>query len=162
MSESEILEIITDIRFLEGVQEAELRKIASMATLVDFPEGTVVFREGERTSRVYVVVGGSVGLELKVSNEGKKRIHTVGPGELLGWSPLLGESPMTATGRTLSSTKLLALEAGQVLALCHHDPKLGFQLMRKTAQALAQRLNATRLHLLDVYGQEIPLSQGNF
>jgi CRP-like cAMP-binding protein len=67
---------------------------------------------------------------------------------------------MTATARALAPTRLVALDASQVLALCHHDPAFGFTLMRRTAQALAARLSATRLQLLDVYRQELPVVAG--
>ena len=82
-------------------------------------------------------------------------IQTIGPGELLGWSPVLGSPLMTATSRVLAPATLVALNAGQILAVCEHNPRFGMEFMRRTAQALAVRLNATRLHLLDVYRQDL-------
>jgi CRP-like cAMP-binding protein len=81
----------------------------------------------------------------------------VGAGELLGWSSLLGQAPMTATSRALTTSRLIALDASQVLALCRFDPKFGFTFMKRTAEALAKRLNATRLQLLDVFRHELPV-----
>jgi CRP-like cAMP-binding protein len=63
---------------------------------------------------------------------------------------------MTATARALTPTKAISLFAAQVLALCHHNPRFGFLFMRRLAEALAARLNATRLQLLDVYKDELP------
>lgn len=156
MSEPEILDTLRGVRFLEGLGDAELRQIASVAHLVTFQPGAVIFREGVPMPNVFLVVEGSVGLEIPVPGQGGKRIHTIGGGELLGWSPLLDQQPMTATARALTATRLVAINAAQVLAMCHHDPKFGFTLMRRTAAALALRLNATRLQLLDVYRTELP------
>ncbi len=100
MSESTLLEVLRPIRFLEGVSEAELLQIASVAQLKNYPAGRTLFREGERLSCIFLVVDGSVGLELPVPGHGAKRIHTVGPGELLGWSPLLSELPRPTHTRT--------------------------------------------------------------
>jgi CRP-like cAMP-binding protein len=156
MNEKTLLDMLRTVRFLEGASEQEQQKLASVAEFESYQPGVVVFREGERLSRIFMVVDGSVSLEVRMPGQGPRRIHTVGPGELLGWSPVLGPQPMTATARAVTPTKLVSLDAGQVLALCHHDPAFGFAFMHRVARALAQRLNATRLQLLDVYRYELP------
>lgn len=156
MSEPSVLEILQGIRFLEGVPPGDLQRLAAVAELKRYAPNATVFREGDKISSIFLVAEGAVGLELLVPGQGAKRIHTVGTGELLGWSPVLGKMPMTATARALAPTLVAILDAGQVTALCHHDPMFGFIFMRQIALALAQRLNATRLQLLDVYHSEIP------
>jgi CRP/FNR family transcriptional regulator, cyclic AMP receptor protein len=156
VTDKPILEILRVLRFLQGIAEEELVRIASVAQVQGIPAGTALFRQGETLPYIFVVVEGSVALELRVPGRGATRIHTIGPGELIGWSPLLSELPMTATARALLPTRVVAINAAQVLALCHHDPQFGFTLMQRTAQALATRLDATRLQLLDVYRHEMP------
>jgi CRP-like cAMP-binding protein len=152
-----MLETLRNIRFLDDITDEERRQIASVARIEEYPPGVVLFREGERLTRIFLVAEGNVALELRVPCLGSTRIHTVGPGELLGWSPILGQLPMTATARALTTTHVVALDTAQVLALCYHDPEFGFAFMRRTAGALAARLNATRLQLLDVYRHELPV-----
>ena len=156
MSEPTLLEVLHRIRFLDGIAEEDLHRIASVARLQSYRTGTVLFREGDRITQIFLISQGNVALEVGVPGYGARRIHTVGAGELLGWSPVLDQGPMTATGRALAPTDVVAIDAFQVLALCHQDPNFGFAFMRRTARALAQRLNATRLQLLDVYGTELP------
>jgi CRP-like cAMP-binding protein len=158
MNESPLLEVLRRLRFLEGASEAEQKQIASVATLEAYQPGVLLFREGEPLSRVFVVIEGSVALEVRFPGKGSRRIHTVGAGELLGWSPILDQMPMTATARAITPTKLVSMDAAQILALCHHDTAFGFRFMTRVAQALAKRLNATRLQLLDVYRHELPVS----
>jgi CRP/FNR family transcriptional regulator, cyclic AMP receptor protein len=83
----------------------------------------------------------------------------VGEGELLGWSPVLEQSQLTATARALAATTAVEINASQILTVCEHDPRFGFELMRRAARALAKRLNATRLQLVDVYGNQMPESE---
>ena len=87
-----------------------------------------------------------------------KRLQTVGSGELLGWSPILGLVEMTATARAFQPTQVVAIDTKQLNAICEHNPRFGLEFMRRTAQALAQRLSATRLQLLDVYNHELPVT----
>jgi CRP-like cAMP-binding protein len=155
MRELMILDTLRTIRFLDDLNDEDRHKLAAMARLERYPPETFVFREGERPGRIFLVAEGSAALEIRLPEHGGRRIQIVGPGELLGWSPLLGPFPMTASARTLSPSRLIVLDAPQLLALCHHDPRFGFALMRRTATALAQRLSATRLQLLDVYRHQL-------
>ena len=70
-----------------------------MARLANFPAGAVVFRQGEPATTVYWLLEGNVTLEICAPGSGCKRILTVAPGELLGWSPLLEQQRLTATAR---------------------------------------------------------------
>jgi len=151
------LDIIKNVGFLHDISDEQLHWLASLAEMKDFPANTVLFREGQPSPLIYLVLQGSVSLEIGVPGRRRMRIHTVGTGELLGWSPVLKPGPMTATACTLVHCRLLVFNASQVLALCAHNNALGMELMRRTALALAQRLDATRLQLLDVYQHELPV-----
>lgn len=156
MSEPITPEFLRGLAFFAAATGDELRHLAAAATVEQHPAGAVPFREGERLTRFFVVAAGTVAIEIVGPDRRPRRIQTVGPGELLGWSPLLGPAPMTATARTLTPARLVSLDATSVAAACDADPRLGYLLMRRTAAAIASRLNATRLQLLDVYGAEIP------
>ncbi len=75
---------------------------------------------------------------------------------MVGWSPALGQPRLTATARALTNVLAIAIESSGCLALCKSEPRFGYELMKRTALALAKRLNATRLQLLNVYGDEMP------
>jgi CRP-like cAMP-binding protein len=109
---------------------------------------TVLFEEGHPSAHVYFVLSGTVSLEMSVSGRPAVQIQTVGEGELLGWSPLLGIGPMTATARTLTRCRLAALEVSQLHQFCENDPRFGMALMRQLAVVLAERLHAARTRLL--------------
>ena len=151
MSESSLIETLRGITFLEGATEPDLQRIAGVAQLEQYPIGSTLFRDNESLDCIFLIVAGSVALEIPGPDQAVKRTYTVGPGELLGWSPLLSKLPMTATARPLTLTRVVALNAGKVLALCEQDPRFGYAFMRRTAQALARRLDATRAQLADQY-----------
>jgi CRP-like cAMP-binding protein len=152
-----LTETLRGLKFLDGLSESDLKHIATVAQPEEYPPGALIFRQGERLTRVFLIVEGNVALLMRVADQQAKRVHTVGQGELLGWSPVLGPAPMTATARAMTPVRLIALETGQVLALCYQDPRFGFTFMRQAAKALAERLNATRVELLDVCGNVLPV-----
>lgn len=155
MSEEHTLETLRGLDFLEGVAEEHLQKLAEVAKSIDFPEGEVIFREGDPALHIYLIVEGRVSLEICAPAIGCRRILTVGKGELLGWSPVLEQAQLTSTARTITATNAIELRGSQVLTLCEHNPRFGYEFMRSTVQALAKRLNATQMQLVDVFGTEM-------
>jgi CRP-like cAMP-binding protein len=156
---SDTLDDLRRLRVVEGLDDEHLRQLAGIAQPVDFPAGAVVFREGDPAADVDLVVDGSVSLEVCAAGVGCRRILTVGEGELLGWSPVLEQARLSATARTLQPTRAVKFSGKQLLALCEHDPRFGFEFMRRAALALAHRLNATRMQLLNVYGETMPVTE---
>ncbi len=154
--QEQILDNLRGIRFLHDIEDEYLRSLASIADIQAIPEGTILFREGQDHPKIYFIVSGSIALEVRLSQRETKRLQTVGSGELLGWSPILGLVEMTATARALHPTQVIAIDGKQLKAYCEHNARFGFEFMRRTAQSLAQRLSATRLQLLDVYNNELP------
>jgi CRP-like cAMP-binding protein len=153
---SDLIETLRNIDLLTGFSEEELHQIASIAEEVDFAEGTLIFRENSPAEYLYLIVDGSVSLEICAPSVGCRRIFTVGRGELLGWSPVLENARFTATARAMSDVRTIRMQGQQLLALCESDHSLAYHFMQRAALALSKRLSATRLQLLNVFGNEMP------
>jgi CRP-like cAMP-binding protein len=156
MSKNVLTETLQEIRFLQDMAAEHLEEIANIAQVRVFDEFDVVFREGDVAENMYLVMFGIVSLEICAPGAGCRQILTLGPGELLGWSSLLGDR-YTSRARTPQGARLLQINVPQLMKICERDPQFGFELMRRTAVALAKRLSATRMQLLDVYGEHLPV-----
>jgi hypothetical protein len=86
-----------------------------------------------------------------VPGRGLVTIETLGPWTVLGWSWL--EPPhrwrFGATARR--ATSAIEIGARPVRRLIEQDPALGYALTRRFLDVLVDRLQATRLRLLDLY-----------
>jgi CRP-like cAMP-binding protein len=147
---------LRDASFLQELSDAHVEKLAELARLREFAPQAIIFREGDPPQSVYVVDAGRVGLEICAPGIGCRRILTAASGDLLGWSPVLEQSRLTATARALEPTRCFEFKAGQILAACEHDPEFGYAFMRRVALEMAKRLNATRMQLMDVFGGQLP------
>jgi CRP-like cAMP-binding protein len=145
------------IAFLEGFPPEYLKPLVGVAKIVEVPAGEVLFREGQKSPNIYLVTEGKVALEIDVVARGTTIIQTVGPGRVLGWTPVLSQGMMTATARAVEPCRLVALNAMQVLQACGQNPQFGMEFMKRTAMALSRRLDATRKHLLDAYEEALPV-----
>jgi CRP-like cAMP-binding protein len=141
------LEELESVSLLQQFTPAYVKQMASLAWLLEFQADQLVFAEGQPEGLVYLVLKGDVVLHIKVPDAEGIQVHRVGPGELLGWSPVLGRKAMTATARAVTRCRLAALDAGQIRDLGERDPRFGMEFYRCLAGALAERLHATRLQV---------------
>lgn len=150
------LELLRGIGFLSELSEEDLARIAEIAEIQEKDAGVVLFQEGGPCANLFLVIAGSVALDMHVPRRGQIRILTVGAGEILAWSALWGEQRMTATGTTLSKTVVVAIPGRELQELCDADRDIGYVVMQRMAVALSRRLLASRLQLLDLFSETQP------
>ena len=153
MSGRSLVEVLGESRFAAGLSPESLAAFAGLSRLKSFPPGTVLFQGGTENHNLFLVAEGDVALDMHVPGRGAVRILSVGPGEMLGWSALVGDGRMTATATTLNDVTALVCAGPALRSLCDHDHVLGYQVMRQMAIALSRRLLATRLQLLDLFAE---------
>jgi len=156
MNERELLEALRRHRLLSEVSDEQLIHLSAAASGVDYARDSVLFREGDAASFALLIVSGAVSLELCAPAVGCRRILTAGPGELVGWSAVLGQSTYSATARAKEDVRGVRLDAAKLHEAFHSDYRLGYELMRRTAQTLSKRLGAARLQAADLYGASSP------
>jgi CRP/FNR family cyclic AMP-dependent transcriptional regulator len=144
--------VLRDVRFFDGVGAADLELIAGCGSNVSFREGDLLFRDGEEASVFYVIRHGSVALETYVPPRGSVTIETLEAGEVLGWSWLFAPYRWHFDARALSLVRATGFDGACLRGKCEADPRLGYELMSRFAQVVIDRLQSTRLRLLDVYG----------
>jgi CRP-like cAMP-binding protein len=140
-------EEMKDIDFLRNLGEPYLNQVARMANLKEYAEETVIFRQGQDSPFIYLVLSGKVGLRVEEPDGGSVEVLRVGPGDLLGWSPVLGRHAMTATAHATTRCQVAVLDVSQILELCESDPRFATAFLRRIALVLSERLRGTRLSL---------------
>jgi CRP/FNR family transcriptional regulator, cyclic AMP receptor protein len=152
MNVREIRDLLAVEPFFADLDADYLDLVAGCGTNVRFDAGTMIFREGEPADTFYVLRQGKVALEIHVPERGALVIETLGPGELLGWSWLFPPYRWHFDARAIAATAAVALDGACLRGKCDDDTRLGYLLMRRFAEVSQERLQATRLQLLDVYG----------
>ncbi|MBE3035023.1 MAG: cyclic nucleotide-binding domain-containing protein [Actinobacteria bacterium] len=151
MEKESLAGILAGQPFLQGLQPQQVDLIVGCASNVRFEPGELVFRAGDEANHFYVVRSGRVSVEVIAPQYGAITIETVGEGDLLGWSWLIPPFQWHFDARALNLTRAIALDARCLRGKCDADPALGYELLKRFAQVMEQRLEATRLQLLDLY-----------
>lgn len=136
---------------LNELSDTAREKLAAIATIRKFDVGTVLFTESEHHAWFYFVTEGSVRLDMLTTHCGRQTILSLGRGDLLAWTSIIGDGVMTATAVAGEGLQAVMLPADQVRALIEADSRFGYELMKLLAKSLSRRLLATRLQLLDLF-----------
>jgi CRP-like cAMP-binding protein len=139
--------------FFKGLSEPHLALLTGCTSNVVFDAGAFVFREGQPADRFYLLRHGRVGLEIFPPAGGPLTIETLEAGEVLGWSWLFPPYKARFDARALTLVRALSLDGACLRRKCEEDKTLGYELLRRFAAVIIERLEATRLQLLDLYGQ---------
>jgi CRP-like cAMP-binding protein len=129
-----------------------LQVIVGCASNVRFNAGQLLFRQGEEASTFYLLRHGRVAIELHAPERGVITVQTLEPGEVVGWSWLVPPYQWRFDARAIELTRAIALDGKCLREKCEADHDLGYELLKRFAQIVSQRLEATRLQLLDMYG----------
>lgn len=135
---------------LKTLDDAEVRQLAQVAMCRTIPAGTILFAEGDEHTRLYFVAEGSLQLQMARSQAAKQTLLSVGVGELLAWSAIVGPGTMTASAIAAEQSRVIELPVGELQQLFESDPSLGYHFLKIVSLALSRRLLATRLQLLDL------------
>src|SRR5512132_2676568 len=144
--------LLHDVPLFEGMTAADLELIAGCGSNVRFGDGEFLFREGDRADTFLVLRHGSVALETFVPARGPVTIETLEAGEVVGWSWLFHPYEWHFDARALSLVRATSFDGACLRGKCDSDPQLGYDLMSRFAQVMIERLQWTRMRLLDVYG----------
>ena len=148
--------VLTDVPLLEGLGSERLARLAEGAQESRFSAGETLFRRGDAADAFYVLRHGTVALETFVPTRGAVTIETIESGEVLGWSWLFPPYRWHFDARALTDLDAVTFDGAGVRRTCDDDPAFGYFLMGRFAQVLMERLQWTRLRLLDVYGDRGP------
>jgi CRP-like cAMP-binding protein len=141
--------------FFTGLEPQYIQAIAALAANAHYEPEQYMFLEGERAKHFYIIHEGKVALETFAAAHGRITIETIEAGEVLGWSWLFSPYRWHFAARTVERTQAIVLDAAGLRAKAEEDHNFGYELVKRVAQIMMQRLQATRLQLLDMYGTRV-------
>jgi CRP-like cAMP-binding protein len=141
--------LLAEHPFLQGMSPRHLRLLADCAMETDFRAGQTLFREGEMANRLYLIQKGQVILESPDAENGPFPIQILGAGDVLGWSWLFAPYYWHFDAHALEPTQAIFLYGTRLREECEQDHELGYQMMKRVAQVVIQRLQATRQQLAE-------------
>lgn len=136
-----------------GVRPHTRLTLAGLAVSRTFSTDQVLFREGDPSDFLAVVLEGRVSLRMRVPERGVLTVLTVEPGDVVGWSAVVPPYRATSTGVALANTELAWFDGSTLRAALDDDDALAAEFYPVVLRAVARRLEGTRMQLLDLFSQ---------
>lgn len=115
-----------------------VKEAMDVTTKENLEEGQVVFNEGDPADYFYILVKGNVKLTLGEKSREVYVAHQ--PGEIIGWSSLIGRETLSATARCMTPTILSKVDRKRFLDIVERHPAEGAILFQRVASMLGNRL----------------------
>ena len=157
-------ELLRRYPFFAGFTHDQIDDLAWVADEVTVNAGHQFISEGEQLANFFLVLEGSVGVIIKVPDNGIEQsltrqitnnfitrdvtVSTVGEGEIFGWSALIPPNMSTANAKALSSCLVLVFDYQELQPIINEDCCFGHLLTLKAAQTIRDRLRDKRVESL--------------
>ena len=143
--------IVAEHPFFAGLDGGFTSLMVGCASNVRFKAGTYILKEGTAANTFYLIREGKVALEVRAPQHEPIVISTLDVGDILGWSWLLSPFQWKFHARAVDDVRAIALDGKCLRTKCEENHDLGYEVLKRFARIIEQRLDATRLQLLDVY-----------
>lgn len=151
------VDLLKEYQFFKGFSDAQLEKLAAIATDETHGAGTQIYRKGDPAKNFYLVEEGKVVMVMD-SYMGPHRppmqvtVDMVTRGDVMGWSALVEPYIYVFGALCIDRSKVIALESGMLRQLLEGDNTLGYKIMQATAKVIATRLTHTTIILVGERG----------
>jgi CRP/FNR family transcriptional regulator, cyclic AMP receptor protein len=150
----DIQQILVEHPFFAGFAPEHGRLIAGCARNHRFDAGSFLLREGEPADTFFLIRHGRVTVEIATPGQQPIVIQTLGPGDIVGASWLVPPYRWMYDALAIELVRAIGIDARCLRDKCEVDHDLGYDMMKRFVPKLVERLQATRLQLLDVYGKK--------
>jgi len=119
-----------------ALDEAEVGSLASRCAIRPYPQGEILFSEGEPCKGLYIVVSGRVRI-FKTAANGREQVLTVeGPGASIAELPVFDGGGFPASGSALEKTSVLFISRADLRAICLEHPEVSLKMLQVVGSRL--------------------------
>jgi CRP-like cAMP-binding protein len=149
-----IEDLIAAHPFFSGLGDEFVKFVAGCGRNRFAEAGEYFAHEGDPAVAFYLIRRGKVAVETNVPGRGAVTLETLGPGDIAGWSWFFPPHKWTFDLKAVEETSMIELSGQCLREKCDGDPRLGYEVAKRLAAMIVDRLRATRLRLLDLYGDQ--------
>ena len=138
-----------DIKFLKNIYlfkeltNKELEKVLKIAKVEKYPANHVIFKEGDKGDKLYVILKGKVRISKQIEGIGEEALAILGPGSFFGEMSLIDDFPRSADAITNEPVELLTISRDDFENLLFLDKDLAYTILWAFLRTLSARLRET-------------------
>ncbi|MDX9739871.1 MAG: cyclic nucleotide-binding domain-containing protein [Gammaproteobacteria bacterium] len=149
MHKHELIPRLERTAIFDDFRREDFEALIAYLTVHRVDAGTLIFREGEKGTRMCLVLEGRLEVFKDDDSGVRKKITDVGAGKLIGEMSLIDGMPYSATVVASAVSTLVMLSRDNLQRICEERPRVGNRLLWKIGNLLSLRLRQTTGRLID-------------
>ncbi|HEY44947.1 MAG TPA: Crp/Fnr family transcriptional regulator [Anaerolineae bacterium] len=143
-------ETLESIPLFQGLKSEDLNLLSERLESDSFSEGEIIFGQGDRADRLYVLISGQVAIQFKPEDGDTITVTEIKEGGVFGWSSALGRKTYTSCAVCLEESEALSVLGDELRELCETHPETGVIILERLAEVIAARLRNAHAHVVEM------------
>ena len=135
--------------FFSGLDDQYIEFLAQSAVSKQIDEGGILFKQSTPADKFYLLRSGQVSVQVPALVGPVLEIQRIGENQVLGWSWLIPPYRWNFQARVVEDASFLEFDGRAILAHCEEDPRFGFEMLKRFAALMSERLEAARQKMMD-------------
>ncbi|MCE9528438.1 MAG: cyclic nucleotide-binding domain-containing protein [Planctomycetales bacterium] len=131
------------IELFNGLTGEEVLKLLAVSEELPFNPEDAVFQAGDTSRALYLILDGTVEIDLFVPKLGERVLAKLEVGSLFGEMSFFHPAPHSATAKCLTEARIMRLPRAHFDTLAAQNPHIVLQVTANAAEILAARLHHT-------------------
>lgn len=124
-----------------GLSAAEMKLLATFSTEERFREGSMIFREGEKGDKLFIVLDGRVRISKFIPGVGEEALAVLDRGDFFGEMALIDDKPRSADGKAHEGdATVLSIDRATLNEILSMDPHASLQFLNLLCRMISRRL----------------------
>jgi CRP-like cAMP-binding protein/tetratricopeptide (TPR) repeat protein len=124
-----------------GLSAAEMKLLATFSTEERFREGSMIFREGEKGDKLYIVLDGRVRISKFIPGVGEEALTVLDRGDFFGEMALIDDKARSADGKAHEGdATVLSIDRATLNEILSMDPHASLQFLNLLCRMISRRL----------------------
>jgi toluene monooxygenase system ferredoxin subunit len=165
--------LLKGFSFFSDIDSDTLAAISKKSEILEFNAEDVIFHCKAPSTHFYGLLEGEVDLILifkdkilktdieyeeaiqasMVDEEKAIIVDTVAPGQIFGWSSIVGPGKRTVTAECSQASRVISIPADELKSMFDEDHTLGYIVMRRLGDIIAKRLRNRTEKLIETWGE---------
>ncbi|MCW8966157.1 MAG: cyclic nucleotide-binding domain-containing protein [Candidatus Pacearchaeota archaeon] len=133
-------EFLKKVYFFENLSDTAIKKVLNVCHKTLIEAGHVIFVEGEKADRFYIVIGGAVEVWKDYNKPDAEMLAVHGPGHLFGEMALIDDKPRSATIVAGTDTNLLFINRKDFQKVIRENFSVATSIM-KSVSSMVRKSN---------------------
>lgn len=128
-----------------------IKQLSDAGRALTFKQGEHLFAQDQPADHFYIVVNGTVSVEIPAIYGPPLVVQSLQAGNMLGWSWLIPPYMWTFEAIAEEDTEVIEFDGEKLRQACEQDHDLGYELMKVFSGLMSERLHEARRKMMESF-----------